>query len=75
MSAPFEKFVLQSNGVNDFHVRVASPDFVRESLHDFETFKKSNEESIVGYLMMRRYLFIEDAIREKLEREKSNANA
>src|SRR5262252_10526030 len=44
LSPPFEKFVVQSHSVNDFSVRVAAPEDVRESLTDLERFAKSNKE-------------------------------
>jgi hypothetical protein len=66
---PFEKFVVQSLDVNTFTVRTTSPEMIRAALTDINEFVKTNEEPQVGKLMMERCIFIEDAIREKLERE------
>lgn len=70
MKLPFEKFVVQTNNVNDFYIRVASPEEVRETLEDPALFAGVNTQPEHSKLMMERYLFINDAIQEKLEREK-----
>ena len=70
MSTPFEKFIVQSLNVNEFYVRVASPESVREGMRNVEEWVKSSTDP-EGKVMMTRYLFIEDAIREKLERARA----
>jgi hypothetical protein len=66
MNKPFTRFVVQSVGVNDFYVRVADPEGVRSSI-EVGAFEAQNTEAAQAILMMQRYLFINDAIQEKLE--------
>jgi hypothetical protein len=63
---PFEKFIVyDSTTPNTFIVHVASPNWVREAIIKGEKPPTEIELSILSY---RRNMFIEDAIREKLER-------
>jgi hypothetical protein len=68
MKAPFEKFVVLSHSVNEFTVRVAAPESVRAVVGDAKKLEDANAQPELGRIMMERYIFIDDAIREKLER-------
>jgi len=62
MKPPFEKFVVQFAGGSSFVIYTGAPERVRQA--------EGPESSGANLENMRQsYLFIEDAIREKLERE------
>lgn len=67
MKAAFEKFLVNSLNTNEFIVRVSSPSEIREILDKPGEFEKQNDDSRAR-IMLERYLFIEEAIKEKLER-------
>lgn len=68
MKVPFERFVVHSISANEFMVRVSSPDAIRESLKNPGEWERQGTELSTGRTMMDRCVFIDEAIKEKLER-------
>jgi len=60
MKPPCEQFVLQTFNSSVFQITVTSPEAMRQRAHV--------SEDEIRHLTVERYLFIYDAIREKLER-------
>jgi hypothetical protein len=70
MRAPFEKFIIYAEGHNTFKVHVSSPEQLREFVDKNKKLPDDGESQI---LLLRRAMFIEDAIREAIERSAASS--